>query len=83
MSCMQPDVLEMQVLDPPVTDPLSSLLWGEEYTEDNIRPHMYFDHINVPREPDATYSMAYVFGPVRGKLLQVQVDRDRTGADAE
>jgi hypothetical protein len=43
---------------------------GDGYTANNLRFHMYFDHVDVPRLPDATNPLSQLFGTARAKFFQ-------------
>ena len=42
---------------------------GDGYAEDNLRYHMYLDHVDVPREPNDTYPLFMLFGEARAKMF--------------
>ena len=43
---------------------------GDGYAVNNLRFHMYFDHVNVPREADATNPLPKLFGTQRAAVFQ-------------
>lgn len=44
---------------------------GSGYWYDNVRGHIYFDHVNVPRAHDTTNPLPLRFGDARAALFKI------------